>query len=359
MYKKIPLLSAFLLLPALVFGSLLVPAQAAKPIIDNGTELSSEQPYLSAQEIGNIFENKAIYGKLEGATPIDIYRFTPTQDGEQTISLLAREQPDVAAKALIILVDPTDATEGQNLGLPLPSPDYHTTVLTSLEIPSNYREPYLFQEFVTVAQQKVTLKKDLVYYMVVLDPYRETTGYAVKLGEGRSWEVSDIFSNFGSWFRLQTNNFAGTSPFIVTPFIFGMVFFLLGLLILVGDLVVEETLAFQANKNKSSGYLLIKMQPISRIFIWVSLWFMALGGYIYFDKVGWVGIPFVLALLFIPILLNMLYHTFSLSPRVSQLEVTKKEATIPFILRKRWFFSSMISLFSLGAFIIFLSIYLT
>ena len=79
----------------------------------------------------------------------------------------------------------------------------------------------------------------------------------------------------------------------------------------------------------------------------------------YFDKQGWVGIPFVLAAIFIVIVANMLYQTLDIGPKVAQLEVTKLEATIPFALRKRYFLSSLVSLFSLGALITFLSMYLS
>ena len=75
----------------------------------------------------------------------------------------------------------------------------------------------------------------------------------------------------------------------------------------------------------------------------------------FFDKLGWIGLPFVMALIFVVIVTNMLYLTLDLSPKLSKLEVTKKEATISLPLRKRTMVSTVISVITLVSFILFLS----
>jgi hypothetical protein len=339
------------------------PVLAAGPIqFDTGNELALDKPYDTAQKIDNIYQDGAVYGKLEGTTPVDIYTFTPDHDGEQYISIMAHLGGQGIAQPMPVAVfaDPTTATEEAAIQLPLPAAGYHLALLHQLDTPGNYREPFLFQHYSVLAEQTIQLKKDTKYYILVVP---STSGgavapYAIKFGTGKVWHFKDLFTHFGSWLRLQTNAFAKTSPFGFNSGIFGYILLFLGLPLFLGTLILQELFALLANKSKSAGYLLIKMQTFSRIMIWVGLWFMAIGAYIVFDRLGWIGIPFVLVLLFLVIVANMLYVTLSLSRRVTQLEVVKKESTIPFDLRKRWFFSTLISVFSIGAFIYFLSLYL-
>lgn len=353
-----------LTLGIMVAGALITQVRAGKPQLDNGAALSSGKPYEKTQKIENVYDNRAIYGKLTNQAPADIYNFKPSQDGEQTVSLLVRKnrnqaESEISSQAVLILMDPTDQTESSNLsGLPLPSDSYHAHLVQSSEAPEVYNETFLMQQFNILSKERLKLKKDATYYLVVLDPYRQTDSYAIKFGEDKAWTFNDVLQNFPVWFGLQTDNYAKSSPYSFTIETLALTMLLLGFGLLLGVTFIQETFSFLANRAKMAGYVLVKMQPYTRIFIWVSLWFMAIGGYIYFDRFGWIGTPFVLSLLFIPILLNMLYLTFFISPKIAVTEVSKKEAVIPFSLRKRWFFSTIVSLLSLGSFLVFLAIYL-
>ncbi|MBU6389148.1 hypothetical protein KGQ71_01395 [Patescibacteria group bacterium] len=333
-------------------------AQAAAPQLSSGQPLTLDKPYSSAQTITDVISNKEVFGKLQGSTPIDIYSVTPDRDGEQTFSLLSPQQ--MPGQAALIFVDPTTASQAQNLGLPLPeSGNYHTALVKAPTAAKTYYETALFQNFDVLAQGRYSLKKGVTYYLVVLDPYRQTVNYALKLGESSSWTAGDVFRNFGTWIRLQTNDYAGTSPFTFSWHVFKYFMMLLSLSVLVGIFFIEQLFAFMANKSKAAGYILIKMQPFSKVFIWSGLALMAIFSYLFFRDDSWLGIPFVMFLVFIPLLISLLYQTIVLSPRVAALEVTKKEATIPFALRKRWFFSFLVSFFSLGAILVFFGIYFT
>lgn len=352
-------------LPILALLVSLFAAQTAlaNQNFDNGTQIDVSNPYTADQTIGDIFDDGGIYGKLEGATPIDIYKFTPSRAGKQTITLLTRQTvvsngTDATSDPTIIFVDPTDSTQGESLNLPLPDDTYHAIRMATPSSVTDYYEPALLQRWNVTKQQTLDLQKGKTYYLVVLDPFHVTSRYVLKMGDGKIWSGSDFFKHFNLWFRIQTDNYAGSSPFIFTPYYLGLILFLLGLTVLLGVVIIQEAYSMMANRFKTAGYLLIKMQPFTRVLIWISVWFTAIGGYIYFDHFGWPGIPYVLMLLFIVIVLNMGFVTFWLAPRVMQLEVSKKEATIAFSLRKRWFFSTLVSVFSFGAFLTFLSIYL-
>jgi hypothetical protein len=339
-----------------------VPALAAAPQFSTGVQISSDNPYDNAQPISDIYATTAIYGKLQGDTPVDIYSFTPDKDGTQTIDLMERQQTapgTTYVDPVLILVDPTSETQAAEINLPTPSDDYHFALLTQISARS-YTEPVLLQKYSVLQEQTLNLQKGTKYYFVVVPAASSgpVDPYVIKLGTSTTWGVSDFFKHFGSWFRLETGDYAGSSPFVFNLGVLGLILMLLGLIAMVGTLILQETYALLANKAKSAGYLLIKMQPYSRVVIWVSLWLVAIGAYVLFGRYGWVGIPFVLTLIFVPILVNMLYLSFNLSRKVGALEVSKKEATIPFALRKRWFFSSLVSLFSFGAFITYLAIYL-
>jgi len=204
------------------------------------------------------------------------------------------------------------------------------------------------------------LVKGKTYYFIVVpaSSSSDIDPYVIKLGIEKSWTAADVFTHFSGWLRLETADYAGSSPFVFNRGVTGLLLVLLGIAILIGTLILQETYALLSNRVKTAGYLLIKMQMYSRVLIWVGLALTVIGGTIVGYTYGLVGIPFVLSLLYLIILINMLYLTFALSFRIEQLEVTKKEATIPFPLRKRWFFSSLVSLFSYGAFVVYLAIYL-
>lgn len=337
--------------------ALATPALAGKPILNNGVQISQSDPYSSAQVIDNIYDSKGIYGKLQAPVPVGIYKFTPDKDGEQQFTLLESQADKSGGQLLLILLDPTTATQAVNLSLPMPDPKYHAAVLKAAAAGTTYKEFALGQNYNVAVQDKVKLSKGITYYFVVIDPNDVAQRYAIVTGTGKAWTAVDVIHYFPTWLRLETDSYSGSNPFKSTSDVVGLVLFFLGLTALVGILIVQESFAWLANRAKSAGYLLVKLQPYSRVIIWVSLWFVLMGGFIYFDKAGWVGVPFVLFLLFIVFTINLLYLTFAVSPKVAKLEVNNREATISKPLRARWFVTSLISLLSVGGFIVLLSIY--
>jgi hypothetical protein len=339
--------------------TLAAPVHAGKPGIDNGQELSLDKPYQTAQSISDVFVNHGLYGKLQGTTPIDIYTFTPSKDGEQNFTLLVQPQENsVDAQPLLILLDPTTATTASTLGLPTPSADYHTAIITSLtDQQHSYNEPALLTQYTVVADQTIKLQKDKKYYLVVIDPSRKIVHYAVKMGSGKAWGVGDIFTSFGSWVRIKSDTYSGTSPFHFSVLTLGLLLFWIGMIAMIGFWAVHQTLSMLASRSKSAGYLLIKLQSFVPYTVWGALWFVALGGYIYFNKVGWLGLPFVLTVLFIPTVLSLLYETIYLKREIVQLEVTKREATIPQPLRRKMMINFVVSLLSIGSFLTIFAMY--
>ncbi|MEI6478293.1 MAG: hypothetical protein WCO52_04900 [bacterium] len=333
-------------------------ALAAKPQLDNGIQIDQNKPYDSAQELTNVYSDKAVYGKLDASSAVDIYKFTPDKDGEQTFSVLGRTTVDSSNQPLLVLLDKTTATTDQALQLPLPSSDYHTALVTATKDNPTYYEPLLLQRFNLLAQQNLKLKKGTTYYLVVIQPYGQSAEYALKTGTGKAWKVSDLLTNPGTWFRLQTDSFSGSNPFSFTAKLFAFIFLLLGLAMLLGIFIIENVLVFLANRQKAAGYLLVKLQVYSRFIIWIGLWFFALGAFMHFDRVGWIGVPFVMGAVFVALLIVMGYHTILLSPQIRAIEVSKREATLPDGLRKRLYVTFGLSLVSLSAITVLLSMYL-
>jgi len=328
---------------AAAFLSLLsaTPALAGAPVLDSGEQINNNDVYSKTQQVGDVYQNHAIYGKLEGDTPVDIYHFKPSKDGQQTFSLLSPKlgQP-AAAQPVLIFVDPTDATEAQQIAVPLPttSDKYHAAVVTQSTTASTVTERLMLQSYNLQAKENIKLKKDTDYYLLVFDPYRVATRYVIQLGDGTSWTAKDFFSNFGSWIRLQTDTYAQTSPFkSAGAATWGFVILLLGMAALIGVYLIQQVLGLLANRRKTAAYLLIKLQQMARIIIWIALWFILMGGVIFLQKIGLTGIPFVLTLLYIPLLIVFLYQTLGIYPKLNKVEITKQEAAIPLGLRKLWF----------------------
>jgi hypothetical protein len=325
----------------------------AAPQFSEPREFNLEDIYGNAQEIQSIFENTAIYGKLQN--PAAVYSFKPDRTGEQTISLIG-QGAGATASPMLVLVDPTDNTESRPLGIPLPDDKYHTALINPIDGLRTFSEPLLFEQFVMYAEQRVILDEGQQYYLIVFDPSpTPLQRYAIRFGEEKVWTIGGVFSNFGSWLRFKTDRYGGTDPFGVTPSTFGIVLFYLAFAVLVGIWIIEEVFTYLAARQKMAGYILIKMQKFSRIIIWVGLWFMALGGYIYFDYLGWLGVPFVLGALFFLVAAVFLCRTLLISPRLMNLEVSKQEAVIPAPLQKQLVIVSILSVLVIGAFVVLLA----
>ncbi|CAN5163845.1 hypothetical protein BH11PAT4_BH11PAT4_5030 [soil metagenome] len=348
--------AAVALLLTLGFG--VAPTLAAGPSLDSGKALDAEKPYENAQVISDVFSTTAVYGKLLGDIPIDIYKFVPDRDGDQTISLYTlKEETGPSSEPLLILMDPTDATEAKELGLPLPSDAYHSATIAQDVTGRTISEPLLLQSFVVSAEQRIALKKDKEYFLIVLDPGRVATHYAVKFGDAKVWGAGTIFTDFGTWFKLKTDSFASTSPFYFNPSVLGVLFLLLGLMASFGMWLVLQIFTLGANRSKSAAYLLIKLQPFSRIVTWSALWLVLLGSYIYFSRTSWFGLPFAAIACFIPSFITQLVETFVLNPQLRKIDVAKREAEIPLTLRKKLFVAFVINTLSFAATITFLSMY--
>lgn len=351
-------------------------AMAAAPTLSSGLQLDTTTPYATAQTIGNVFANRGIYGKLQGSVPFDLYKFTADKSGEQTFTiLLPQDQPD-ASKLTAVFVDQTSATVGGDLGLPLPAEgNYHTSVMTQSPTAPSVIDRVLLEQYHVEAQQRIALQKGQTYYIWILDPARLANRYVIVLGTGKAWSVGDFFTSFGAWWQLKTDNYAASSPFHTSVSAFGLTVLLLGLIALFGIYLIQQIFALTSNRNKAAGFLLVKLQPYSRVIIWLSLIFITIGGYIFFntdgragvsffsalgfDTAGWIGVPFILVLLFIPTLIAFLYETISLSPRVARLEVTPDEAPLPLDVRKAWYFTGFVEAVFLLAGIIYLAVYFT
>ena len=91
--------------------------------------------------------------------------------------------------------------------------------------------------------------------------------------------------------------------------------------------------------------------------IWVSLWFVLLGGYIYFSHTIWQGLVFLATVSFVPALICLLVDTFAWAPRLLALELKTSEAVLPLKLRKGMFVTFIITAFSLIGSVVFISIY--
>lgn len=342
-----------------IFSLLLVaaPALAGKPQLDNGSQITQqEKPYDSAQTITDIFSNKGVYGKLDSVSSVDIYKFTADKDGEQTFSLLAKG--DTTNAPILVLLDPTDATADQALQLPLPGEGYHTALIKAAGANQTYYETALMQKYNLLSEQKIKLKKGSTYYLVAIQPYGQAATYAIKMGEGKAWTAKDFFTDLGPWFRLQTDNYAEGSPLTFSAKTFALLFLFFGIIMLFGSFVFEHMLAFFSIKRPTAGYLLVRLQQYSRFLTWIGLWFTALGAYMHFDRIGWTGLPFLMAISFIVLLVSLLFQTIYLSPKIRTVETNQGEAVLPLTLRKQLTISFAVSAIAILTIMVLLSMYL-
>lgn len=334
-------------------------ADASEIQLDNKQTISVEAPYNDPQIINDVSQAGAVYGKLVGDTPIDIYQFTAKQDGEQTFSLLVlnQEAAKLESQPLLILVDKTGKNDGQTAGIPTPSEEYGSFILKETEIEQLYNEPVLLEQYRVAVEQKVTLVKDATYYLVVLDPSRKAETYAIKFGDSKVWGGTDFFKHMGTWWTLKFDLFGGVTPYHFGAVQAGLIIFLLGFVVLLGVWFVFNCFILTANRSKSAAYLAVKMTPYTRIASWVALWFTLIGGYLFFSRLGWSGVPFVLLLIFIPILILTLVDSIALAPKLMRVEIAHKEASLTKSLKQGYLVTFILSLLAYLTFVVYLTIF--
>jgi hypothetical protein len=128
---------------------------------------------------------------------------------------------------------------------------------------------------------------------------------------------------------------------------------------MLGVFVLREYLSLTANKVLSAGYLLIKMEPLARILYIISLWFMLLGGYSYFGHYSWIGLSFLILINYLIVAGLFIFSMWRFTPRILELEVNKRQATIPLALRKRLFFNFIFSAIFLATLVLMTAMYLS
>jgi|GEM_PF-6729517 len=355
--------SIFLPVLAFVAALSLAPhAFAGAPVLDAGNQPDLNNFYANVQQTtADVYSNHAIYGKLEGTTPIDVYSFIPSKSGEVQLSLYIRKDEVITStNPYLVLVDPTSNTASQDLGIPLPTTDYHAAVVSQVDLtsPRTYTEPVLMETYDVAAQQSIKLTGGKKYYVIVLDSDstgKHITHYAIGFGTGKAWSASDFFKSFGSWFRLRVDAYAASSPFKFPAAAVGYFIMLIGLLALGGAWVVYQLFSLLSNRSKTASYLFVKLQSFLPISMWVGLWFSALGGYLYFAHSSWAGIPFALTLTFVPLVVVTLIDTLVLSPQVKKVEVKAKEAVLPLPLRKKLFVAFVFEIIFMVTTLVFLA----
>ena len=356
-----------LLTPVLALTALfmLAPhaALAAAPTLDKGTQPDLSNFYANVQSAtGNVSVDHAIYGKLEGTTPIDVFTFTPdtTTTSTQLNLYIRKDEVTPSTNPYLVLIDPTTNTTAQQLGVPLPSSDYHATVISQVSLTEGrtYTEPAIMETYQVVAQQSVAFTAGKKYYLIVLDSDstgKHITHYAIGFGTGKAWTTSDIFKSFGSWWRLRVDSYGASSPFHFGAEAIGYFMLLLGILALGGAWLLYHLFNLLSTRSKSAAYLFVKLQNFLPISMWVGLWLVAIGGYMYFVRIGWAGLPFLITVLFVPLLAAILVDTLVLSPQVKKSEVSRKEADIPLLLRKKLFVAFVVEFIIMVAFLVFLA----
>jgi hypothetical protein len=348
-------LALALILP-FIWGS--APASAAPAQFDTGVALDRLDIYKSSQNIElPVSAGFGVYGKLNGDA--DVYSFVADKDGEQTFTLLSKVVVP-GTLPYLVLVDPTDGTAASETDVPVPTEgEYHSSYIAPVEGLQVRKEPLLFDEFTKFATQRVKLHQGATYYLVAFGSPGFAGRYAIQAGEGELFSGNDLVQQPGSWFKIKADVYGGTNPFTFTPSTFGSVLFFLAFALLLGIWIIEETFMFLANYRKMAGYLLIKLQPFSRVMTWLALWFMAIGGYIYGGATGWLGAIFVLSIIFTVLAIIFLVRTFKLSPQLMQLEVSKQEATIPSALQRRLYISFAATLVGMIGFLVVLTMHFT
>jgi len=102
--------------------------------------------------------------------------------------------------------------------------------------------------------------------------------------------------------------------------VIGLFLFIAGFIIGLGAVTIIDTHGFLGRKSSYWTEATIRTHKVTKPLIWLGMFLAILGGLIFYRKVGFSGVPLINAILATILIINGLFLSFWVSPRLLQRE---------------------------------------
>lgn len=298
---------------------------AHQPVIEPEVDisLSSQGIYIQATKITDpTIASQALYGALSSPAETDVFVFVPEKSAEVPVEILVpilpannqfRPELFIAAKNLPAdkIIDSAES--------PIALPEgYQLMKLVNDHVNGEFYEPFSAERYWKSEEVTLNVIAKQNYFLLVKEPNMQSGDYTLGLGT-----VED-FSNV-SFIGLLQNIFLlklGLVSIQIIPWleIIGIFLVLAGLIIGLGAVTVIDLHGFWALRSEYWTESTIRAHKVTKPLIWLGLLLLLLGFGITYQESWLTGVALFQAMILGILILNGLFLTFYISPRLLQRE---------------------------------------
>lgn len=262
----------------------------------------------------------AVYAAISTPGEVDLYTFIAENDSTIPMEVLVPVRPSNLNLAPTLVLLGPDVPGSAAGGLPFPlQPGQEAFVIPSSAVGREaFFEPFSQERLYHGNEQVVSLKAGNTYYVAVFDPGYHTGDYTLGLGTVEDFSglspvevVQDVLAiKFGLIGRSSIPWFD----------IIGLFVFMAGLVIGLGAVTVIDFHGFLVRRSPYWTEATIRTHKVTKPLIWSGIALVIAGAAILY-RMSWVtGVATFQALLVLVLVLNGLFLTFWVSPRLVRRE---------------------------------------
>ncbi len=334
-FKQIVLLTS-----VLFFGFSPSVVGAHQPVIEPSVESSYSESglFFKAIRLGDpTKQSLANYGNISKPGEVDAYVFSPEQSAEIPVELLvtirpanSKFKPDlyVVAKSL---PDAGLVSEG----LPFEIPEgYKAIKISNQHDDGIFYEPFSFERYWRGEEIKLSVEPKQNYFLVIAEPNKQTGDYSLGVGTVENFSDASFFEVLQNVFLIKM----GAVGNVVLPALdfIGLFIFIAGFVVGLGAVTVIDVMGFLGRTSKYWTESTIRAHKVTKPLIWAGLFLLIVGAVITYRDSWLTGVALFQLICILILILNGLFLTFYVSPKLLRREKDGEIAEIlPIALRNK------------------------
>lgn len=314
-----------------VFGLLSSPVSAIahQPFIEPAEPLPLEQMgfYFEAVKVVDpTYASQAVYGNLATPEEYDLYYFESSKDETIPVNALVSVLGDNPYFAPSVYVMSKDLIESNTDTAPLEIPEGYKTYEIKFGEPNYFWEPFSAEQYRGGEEYQLPVKAGKRYFIAVADPNQQTGKYTLGLGTVENFEQTDFKHLLGNVLKIKL----GLTGNVVVPWLelLGLFLMIAGFVIGLGAVTVIDWLGFLGRKSPYWTEATIRSHKVTKPLIWVGIGLLVAGGMITYRESFLSGVALYQAIITIVLILNGLFLTFWMSPRLLRREQEGKASEV-------------------------------
>jgi hypothetical protein len=336
-------------------------ASAHQPVLEpqDSPDFKNQGMYLGAVPLEDpTIASLSVYGSLSSADEYDLYVFVPAEDAVIPVELLVpiRSRNMDFKPSFVILSK--DITESDDVELPFDLIDgYKTKEFFSDNRSGNFFEPYSMERYFRGTEIQLAVTKGQNYFIAVREPNKQSGDYVLAIGTKENFENA----SWGKILKDVASIKAGLLNNLTIPWkdILGLFLLLSGTIIGLGAVTVIDIHGFLGRHSAYWTAAAIRTHKVTKPLIWLGFALIIAGGAVFYRQSWLNGVVLFQAVLMAVLMINGLFLTFYISPRLNALEAQgKSEEPLPLRMRNVIAVSFMFSFVGWWTYVFFLVWYL-